>query len=196
MNILLTGATGFTGGEVLRQTLARDDIERVLVVTRRPTGQLHPKLDEVLLSDFSDWSSIDLRGIDACIWTLGISQTLARGDEYVAITHGYTLAAAKSLWASNPNARFCFVSGRSADPSEHRREPFARIKGRTEKDLTALAPERAWHFRAGYIRATSESVPRKDAGRFARPIATVLTLFSDDLVIDVNHLARVLLHVA
>ena len=64
MKLILTGATGFVGGEVLSQALKDPDIERVTVFTRRALPLQHPKLHQIELADFTDWSGVaadDLR---------------------------------------------------------------------------------------------------------------------------------------
>lgn len=129
MKIILTGATDFLGTEVLRQALDDATIEQVLVLTRRPSGFAHAKMMEIVLQDFLDYSGLDLRDYDACIWCLGVSQPES---------HGYAIAAATAMFAANRRLRFCFVRGDSADRIEERRAFFARIKGRTERNLSAL----------------------------------------------------------
>jgi nucleoside-diphosphate-sugar epimerase len=52
MKLVLTGATGFAGGEVLRQALADPEVERVTVLSRGPLGRSHAKLEEILLPSF------------------------------------------------------------------------------------------------------------------------------------------------
>lgn len=44
MKVLILGATGMVGGEVLEQCLANDKIQNVLTVGRRKSGIEHPKL--------------------------------------------------------------------------------------------------------------------------------------------------------
>src|SRR5471032_1637194 len=155
MKIILTGATGFAGGEVLRQALLDPEIEQVTVLTRRTLGLSHAKLKELIVSDFLDYSNVDLSGHDACIWCLGISQTQVREAEYIRITLDYTLAAARAMYAANPQLRFCFLSGRSADPEEQQKALFARIKGRAERQLAELGRP-AFFFRPAYIRPTAQ----------------------------------------
>lgn len=195
MKIILTGATGFAGGEVLRQALLDPEIEQVTVLTRRTLGLSHAKLKELIVSDFLDYSSVDLSGHDACIWCLGVSQTQVRETEYIRITFDYTLAAARAMYAANPQLRFCFLSGRSADPDEQQKALFARIKGRAERQLAELGRP-AFFFRPAYIRPTALSGPRKDLARFFTPFGTLLSLLSKDFSVDCDQLARCLLGVA
>jgi hypothetical protein len=65
---ILTGATGMVGEGVLLECLNHPDVERV--VSRKPSGILHPKLSEVIHADFFDLSPIEpqLTGYDACFF--------------------------------------------------------------------------------------------------------------------------------
>ena len=100
MKLILTGATGFAGGEVLKQALADPAVERVTVLTRRPLGLTHAKLNEVVLRDFLDYSAIRLDDADACIWCLGVSQSQVGKEQYVVITHDYAVAGAAAMIAA------------------------------------------------------------------------------------------------
>lgn len=195
MRIILTGATGFVGGEVLRQALADPEILQVTVLTRRSVGMKHPKLDEIVRQDFESYTDLDLSGYAACIWCLGVSQTQVGASEYIRITHDYARAAAEAMYSDNPYLRFCFVSGRSADPTEKRRSLYAKIKGRTERSLGKLSGP-LYIFRPGYIRPTKCTGPRKDFARFLAPIGSFISLFDEDYSVDGDQLASCLLAVA
>lgn len=52
MKIILTGATGYVGEGTLLELLKVDAVEKVLSVSRKPTGIKHEKLEEYLVSDF------------------------------------------------------------------------------------------------------------------------------------------------
>lgn len=195
MKLILTGATGFTGGEVLRQALIDESIEQITVLTRRSLGLTHAKLREIVREDFLDYTGVDFTGADAAIWALGVSQVGVTEAEYTKITCDYTVAGATAMLAANPALRFCFVSGRNADPTEKSSKLFGRIKGRTERKLSELS-ERAVQFRPGYIRPTKTSGPRRDLARFFAPIGTLMGLFTPDFSVDCDQLARCLLDVA
>ena len=52
MKIILTGATGYVGEGTLLELLKVDAVEKILSVSRKPTGIKHEKLEEYLVSDF------------------------------------------------------------------------------------------------------------------------------------------------
>src|SRR5690242_4022326 len=129
MNIIVTGATGMVGGEVVRMAADDPGIERIFVIARRPPEFKHHKLTTILHEDFLDYSSLGstFKDCQACLWCLGISQNkVADEEEYVRITFDYATSAAKAMVAANPDIKFIFLSGFGADPSEKRKTLFAR----------------------------------------------------------------------
>jgi hypothetical protein len=117
MKLLLTGATGFAGSEVLQQAIDDPAIERVTVLTRRPLGFAHAKLNELRLDDFLDYARVPLRDHDACVWCLGVSQASVSEAAYIQITYDYAVAAATAMFAANPRTEPRAVQ---ADQRPHR----------------------------------------------------------------------------
>jgi len=153
MHILIFGATGLIGSGVLHEALEDTSVTRVTSVGRRPSGIDHAKLEEIGHTDFTNFDDLSeqFRNVDACFWCLGIS---ARGlDEarYTEITFGYTLAAARALKRSSPEASFCFLSGAGARDTEEGGMMWARVKGRTENALRPLGFSRLAIFRPAFI---------------------------------------------
>jgi uncharacterized protein YbjT (DUF2867 family) len=196
MKLIVTGATGFVGAEVLRQALEDPAIEQVVVLVRRSVGFTHPKLRECVLKDFLDYAPVagQLKA-DACIWCLGVSQTEVSEEDYIRITHGYTVAAFKAMLAENPELRFCFLSGRAADPEEKASTLYGRIKGRTERDLALLGP-RVFNFRPAFIKPAHPGQKRPLIPTLFLPIAAVADRFTEDFSVDAATLSRALLDVA
>ena len=153
MNVLLFGATGMVGAGVLRECLKAVDVQRVQTVGRAPTGQSHPKLCEVVHSNFWDYTSIEptLAGFDACFFCLGVSSPGMTETDYTHLTYDLTVAAATTLARLNPGMTFVYVSGAGTDSTERSRQMWQRVKGRTENALRRL-PFKAVHlFRPGII---------------------------------------------
>jgi uncharacterized protein YbjT (DUF2867 family) len=197
MKIILTGATGTAGSEVLRQALADADVTEVLVLSRRPLDIADPKLRVAVLEDFLDYSKVarQFAGYDACLWCLGISQTEVSKDDYEKITFGYALAAAQAMKELGEDFRFCFLSGRGADSAEKSSVLFARIKGKTENALTRLVHPKAWHFRPGYIHPIT-APPRRRLERWLAPLTPFFYRFLPSHIISTVELAKAMLYVA
>ncbi len=196
MRIILTGATGFVGGEVLEQALQDPAITTITSLSRRKLDSANPKLASVVLPDFLDYSGMGAAlEAEACLWCLGVSQTAVKRDEYIRITHDYALAGARAMLAANPGLRFCFVSGSGADQQEKARTLFGKIKGRTERELSALSPA-AVHFRPALIRPSRSTQRRPLVARLFLPVADVVDRFTDGFSVEVGQLARCLIDVA
>ena len=153
MKVILFGATGMVGQGVLRECLLDPDVQQVLSIVRTPTNQQHPKLRELVHTDFFNYSTIEpqLTGFDACLFSLGVSSAGMAEAQYTHLTHDLTLAAATTLAKLNPNMTFLYVSGAGTDSTERGRSMWARIKGKTENDLLKLPFRAAYMFRPGVI---------------------------------------------
>ena len=152
---IITGVTGMVGEGVLHECLLHPDVEQVLVITRKPTSITHPKLREVLHSDFMNLAPIaaEMKGYNACYFCLGVTSVGKKEPEYTSLTYDLTLHFAHTLAGQSPDATFCYVSGAGTDSTEKGKSMWARVKGRTENDLLRLFPK-AYMFRPGYMEAT------------------------------------------
>lgn len=154
LKVILTGATGMVGEGVLYECLHHADVEKVLVITRNPSGYSDPKLTEIVHDDFFDLSSISdsLAGYNACYFCLGVTSLGKNEAEYTRLTYTLTLNFATTLATLNPGMTFCYISGAGTDSSEKGRTMWARVKGKTENDLMKLPFRQAYNFRpAGII---------------------------------------------
>ena len=152
MNVILFGATGMVGSGVLIECLEDPRVRSVLVVGRKACGVTHPKVRELIRSEFFDYTDLrdELRGLDACFFCLGVSSAGMSETDYRRLTYDLTLAAAKALAEVNPGLTFCYVSGEGTDATERGRFMWARVKGKTENHLLRMLPNAAM-FRPGYI---------------------------------------------
>jgi len=151
---IVTGATGMVGEGVLHECLQHPNVEQVLVVGRRRCGVNHSKLNELVIPDFYDLSSIRNQLVDynACFFCLGVSSIGMKEPEYYKLTYELTMNFATTLVARNPEMTFCYISG--AGTNEKGRMMWARVKGKTESDLTRLAFAHVYNFRPGIIKPT------------------------------------------
>ncbi|GAB3641620.1 Rossmann-fold NAD(P)-binding domain-containing protein [Spirosoma arcticum] len=153
---IITGATGMVGEGVLHQCLQHPDVEQVLVINRKPGGVSHPKLREIIHSDFFNLTPIEnqLIGYKACFFCLGVSSVGMNEPEYRRLTYDLTLHAAQTLAKLNPDMIFGYISGAGTDSTEQGNSMWARVKGATENALMRLPFKRAYMFRPGFIKPT------------------------------------------
>ena len=154
MKVILFGGSGMVGQGVLRECLVDDSIEAVLVITRSPTGQQHPKLRELILADFTNYAPIEseLWGYDACFFCLGISSVGMTEEAYRRITYDYAVAAGQALVQRNPGMKFIYVSGGGTDGTEQGKVMWARVKGQAENALKKMPFKAVFLFRPGFIK--------------------------------------------
>jgi nucleoside-diphosphate-sugar epimerase len=152
---IITGTTGMVGEGVLVECLKHPDVEKVLVINRKPGGVSHPKLLEIVHTDFFDLAPIEeqLSGYGACLFCLGVSSIGMSKEEYRHVTYDLTLNMARLLAKLNPEMTFCYVTGAGTDSSEQGRVAWARVKGATENALLRLF-KRAYMFRPAFMKAT------------------------------------------
>jgi len=157
MRVMITGASGMVGEGVLHECLNSQLVKEVLVLGRRSCGIAHPKLKELLHSNFHDLTPVadQLSGYDACFFCAGVSSVGKKEEEFYHLTYQLTLHVAETLAKQNSNMTFCYVSGAGTDSSEKGRLMWARVKGKTENDLMKLSFAQVYNFRPGFI----ESAP-------------------------------------
>ncbi|HEX8656129.1 MAG TPA: NAD-dependent epimerase/dehydratase family protein [Hymenobacter sp.] len=153
---IITGATGMVGEGVLLECLRDPDVEAVLLLSRKPSGYRHPKLQELLHADFQHLEAVEtqLAGYNACFYCAGVSSLGISQAEYERITFDTTLAVAHTLARLNPDLTFVYVTGVGTDSSAQGRSHWARTKGRTENALLRLPFRQAYMFRPGFMLAT------------------------------------------
>jgi uncharacterized protein YbjT (DUF2867 family) len=153
MKVIVTGSTGMVGKAVLLECLDHPEIDKVFVINRRSIGLTHPKMIEVLHSDFSDYSSLkdQLQGYSAAYLCMGVSAAGMSEEKYTMVTHDFSLALATTLFNINPGMTITYISGEGTDSSEKVSSMWARVKGKTENNLLKLGFKQAFMFRPGVI---------------------------------------------
>jgi uncharacterized protein YbjT (DUF2867 family) len=159
MKILLFGATGMAGAAVLEACFAASVVDEVRVITRRPLMNTNPKLRTYVHKDFLDYSTLEeaFRGVDACLFCLGVSVTQVSKAEYRTITYSYTMAAAHMVKRYSTEAAFHYISGRGTNAAS--RMFWSQVKAQVEADLIRLIQADCW--RPAFIDAKpSASMPK------------------------------------
>lgn len=197
MKIIVTGATGLVGAEVLRQAILDDQIQEVTAIVRKPLDISHPKIKTVLHQDFTDYSDLSelFKNYDACAWCLGISQSQVNKEEYHIITYDYALAAAKAMLQANPAITFLFLSGMGADSTEKSNTLFARVKGKTENVLKKLGFKKLFIVRPGGIIPIHKNRNTSFVNKLMIPVFPLFQLLMPSMVITSVELAKVILYI-
>jgi uncharacterized protein YbjT (DUF2867 family) len=138
---------------ILNACLQRTDVNKVISIVRKKSGQTHPKLFEIVHQNFLDFNSIqeDLQQVDLCFFCIGVYTGQVPREEFRRITVDITIAFAKTLKENSPNVVFSFLSGQGADQTEKSKVMFAKDKGAAENALISLQFKELAIFRPGYI---------------------------------------------
>lgn len=146
--VMLAGATGLVGAEVLKRLLADARVDRVVALTRRPLPE-HTKLVnpivnfDALASDEPWWK------VDSVICTLGTTIRAAGSQAaFRRVDHGYPLTVA-TLAHRHGATCFALNSARGADPES--RIFYSRIKGEVERDIERIGFRSLTIVRPGLI---------------------------------------------
>ena len=173
LKVIVTGATGMVGEGVLETCIRNPEVEKILIINRKPSGVSHPKVQEILHQDFNSVTPLRdrLQGYDACYFCLGVSSIGMKEEDYYAATYTLTLNFAKALAELNPNMTFCYVSGAATDSTEKGKQMWARVKGKTENDLMKLPFKAVYNFRPAFMQ------PFKGAKNVKPVFKIILALF-------------------
>lgn len=191
MKIILTGATGMVGEGVLLECLATDDVEKVLVLGRKPSGHQHAKLEEMLVPDFLKLETSDrLRGYDACFYCAGVSSIGMSEADYTRVSVDTPLHVATIL--ADPRMVFVYVSGASTDGTEQGKVMWARVKGRAENALMKEPFRAVYNFRPGLMKPVKGQRNLKTGYRVGLVFLPVLRLIFPMLTL--SEVARAMLN--
>ena len=158
IKVIITGSTGMVGEGVLVESLKHPDVEKILVINRRPCNITHPKLTEIIHPDFYDLTPVAdrLKGYDGCFFCLGKSSVGMKPEDYYSVTYTLTMHVADILLKQNQGMVFCYISGAGTDSSEKGRLRWARVKGKTENDLMKMPFRHVYAFRPGLLHPSDE----------------------------------------
>ena len=198
MKIIVTGATGMAGSEVIRQAIADDTITEIIALARKPLDIANPKIKTVIHQDFLNYEAVQhhFKNCDACIWCLGKSQLQVSKLQLAVITYDYTVAAAKAMFAVNTSIHFVFLSGNGADRTEKSKVIFARLKGKTENALLQSGLKKITIARPDAIWPKHKHVGAPFAYKLAFPFYPLVEKLAPSKIIGSVQLAKALLWLA
>lgn len=151
MKIILTGATGYVGEGTLLELLKIDSVDKVLSVSRKPTGIAHPKLEEYIVSDFMQLAADDehFKGYDAVFFIAGITSVGTPQDVYVRISQEIPLHFA-DIMPDKEKMTFIYLSG--AGTTDKGRQFWQQVKSKTEHDIQEKGFRRTFALRPAIMK--------------------------------------------
>lgn len=188
--VIMTGATGMIGGIILRECINSSEIESIKSIVRKPSGITHPKLTEVVHTDFVDYSNVEdyFKDIDIAYFCIGVYTGQFPDEQFKIITVDYTKAFADALKKHSSNAVFCFLSGEGADLKEKSRMSFARYKGMAENYLMSKRFKQFYTFRPSYIYPVEKRVEPNFSYRLMRRLYPLMKAIAPSAVITSEQL--------
>ncbi|MBQ6561274.1 MAG: hypothetical protein IJL84_02905 [Paludibacteraceae bacterium] len=151
MKIILTGATGYVGEGTLLELLKIDSVDKVLSVSRKPTGIAHPKLEEYIVPDFMQLAADDehFKGYDAVFFIAGITSVGTPQDVYVRISQEIPLHFA-DIMPDKEKMTFIYLSG--AGTTDKGRQFWQQVKSKTEHDIQEKGFRRTFALRPAIMK--------------------------------------------
>lgn len=194
--VVIAGASGMIGSLILEHCLTSEKIDQVTSLVRKKTGNVPAKLNEVLVDDFSDYSSQKelFEHVDIAFFCIGVYTGQVPDAKFKEITVDYAVAFAEAIKSANPNARLCLLSGAGADRTEKSCTSFARYKGMAENQISKLGLD-FYTFRPGYIYPVT---PRKEPNllyRISRVLYPLIRMMGPNSSVKSTELALAKFHV-
>lgn len=195
LKVIITGVTGMVGEGILQECLTNPEVEKILLINRKPGGYSHPKIEEIIHPDLSDISSLSekVTGYDACYFCAGVSSVGMNEEQYTKVTYDLTLGFAKTLAALNPQMTFCYVSGASTDSTEKGKQMWARVKGKTENDLMQLPFKAVYNFRPAFMKPTKGAKNVKGLFKVINALYPVFRLFSTTYFLTLEEVGKAMI---
>ena len=198
LKVIITGATGMVGEGVLQECIANPQVEKILLINRKPSRYSDAKIEEILLPNINDLSSVTdkLNNFDACYFCAGVSSVGMTEENYTKLTYNLTIDFAKSLAQLNPNMTFCYVSGTGTDSTEKGRQMWARVKGKTENELMKLPFKAVYNFRPAFMKPSKGAKNVRGFYKVINAVYPFLRLFSKSYFLTLEEVGKAMINVS
>ncbi|KAJ5677174.1 uncharacterized protein N7477_002807 [Penicillium maclennaniae] len=157
MKLIVAGATGLVGSELIKQSLQMSAITQVIALARKPVqidNVDSSKLKNVTIKDYGEYSEqvrSELAAADACIWTVGVTPLKSKSfdfSEVKRICQDCTLVGFKTIYEAGSRRpfRFVYFSGEGIMEDPGAKKPFFLgdymiMRSRTEAMVRKLPEE-------------------------------------------------------
>ena len=188
--VLIAGASGMVGTHILEECLSSNQIDKVISLVRKKGKKSHPKLDEVIIEDFSDYTTHQslFQHVDAAYFCIGVYTGQVPDEEFKKITVDFAVSFAQALKDNSPEANLCLLSGAGADRTEKSKTSFARYKGMAENRISEMGLN-FYSFRPGYIYPVTPRIEPNMVYRISRTLYPIIKLLGNNASIKSTELA-------
>lgn len=146
---IILGATGLTGGHLLKRLLADEHYEKVLLFSRKSTGISSERIQEHLVDLFELGKHRDDFRADVVFCCIGSTKRKTPNERlYRKVDYGIPVTAAK-LCRENGIEHFLVISALGADPDS--RFFYNRTKGEMEKAILQQEIRNTYIFQPSLI---------------------------------------------
>lgn len=200
LRVLITGATGFLGGGVLRECLDDDAVSSIVSISRSSVNIASPKLEEIILPDVTNLASVEekLSNFDACFYCLGTSSSGLSEEEYRRITVDLSISFASQIRELNPEITFTFISAEGSDING--KAMWARVKGEAEQAILDMGFKNTFIFRPAVTYPDKNIEIRSRMNRYAmymiKPLYPVLKRVFPNMVTTTSKFGQAMIYVA
>ncbi|SJZ35201.1 hypothetical protein [Sediminibacterium ginsengisoli] len=143
---LVLGATGLTGGLLLEELLNNPAYSKVIIYTRRASGIIHSKLEEIQVDYDTITSSVKATDVFCCLGTT--IKKAGSKEEFSKADHLYPLKIAR-LQQEAGSEKFLVIT--AAGSSAKSAFFYSRVKAQLEADLRNCSFPSLFIFRPGLI---------------------------------------------
>ncbi|KPM39541.1 hypothetical protein AK830_g7019 [Neonectria ditissima] len=205
MKILIVGASGSIGGEALLHCLSHPSISKVVAFVRRdlPANVSdHPKLESVLIKDFSAWPKDVLDAhADAVgmIWAMGSYGGNREADLDYPMTFLESMAPVLESRPSRPRFRCVHLSGKWVRQNQEEKlrwgEVPRKMKGLLESKALAFAETHADVWETFIVKPGGVVTRRMMAMKMLAP-GIIAALFGENLCVMNEELGAFMTYLA
>jgi nucleoside-diphosphate-sugar epimerase len=190
--ILIAGASGMVGSHLLEICLQAEDVEKIYILSRKPSNVRHKKIQEILVDDFINYDKVvsKIEKIDVVFFCVGVYTGSVDRETFRKITIDYPVALAEALHAHSPESKFILLSGAGADRTEKSKVMFAKDKGIAENKIFDIYDKNFHSVRPGYIYPVIKRKEPNSSYKFFRLVYPLIKLLGKNYSITSIELAK------
>ncbi|KAI4199931.1 MAG: hypothetical protein LQ350_004283 [Teloschistes chrysophthalmus] len=214
MKLIVTGATGLVGSEVIRLALCNPAITSVVAIARKPvlapandvgTESQTSKLQSVILESWtSPYPESVIRHVkdaDACIWALAVTPRQSKDMDFsdvTAICYDYTINGLNNMAAHVSKLfRFIYVSGVTVERDQKKTLPFMSeyrlMRGRVENAILDFAKQHDDDHGVEVTVAKPAGIESPGRDAIAPLFAAMLETFGHTPIVHLSELAAAMI---